>query len=364
MKLLIDASSTKTGGALTHLISLSKYFKYEREIKKVIIYAPTKTLVQIKKTKNIIKKTHFLLNSNVIFRMIWQIFFLKKILIKEKVNCLFVTCGYYFINFKPTIVIPQNFLPFDEKSLKEYRFSYEFIRIYLLKIFLINSLKKADGIIFLSNFLKKFILKKIKLKAKKVKIIPHGIEKVKIKKSFNNYNKLVYVSDFEKYKNHILLFKAIKKLSNKYNIKLTCIGDFKKINKLKLDMSNQNLNNLDINFKDRIKRKKLLSYCRQQDIFIFNSTCENFAITLLEGMACRLPIVCSNLEPMKSMIGNGGILVNCYKPRSISNGIKKYIKSKELRYRKAQLAYKRSLNFSEKLMANKTYKFLYSFRKI
>ena len=59
MILLIDASSTKTGGALTHLISLSKYYKYEKKIKKIIIYAPLKTLKQIKNSRNIIKKLIF-----------------------------------------------------------------------------------------------------------------------------------------------------------------------------------------------------------------------------------------------------------------------------------------------------------------
>ena len=63
------------------------------------------------------------------------------------------------MNFKPTVIIPQNFLPFDEKSINDYRFSFQYIRIYLLKLFLVSSLKKADGIIFLSNFLKNFIKK-------------------------------------------------------------------------------------------------------------------------------------------------------------------------------------------------------------
>ena len=87
-------------------------------------------------------------------------------------------------------------------------------------------------------------------------------------------------------------------------------------------MKQLELNNDNIEFKNRLERKKLLSFCIQRDIFVFNSTCENFAITLLEGMACRMPIVCSNLEPMKSMIGNGGILVDCFKPISISQGMK------------------------------------------
>ena len=84
-----------------------------------------------------------------------QYYFLKGALIKDKANCLFVTCGYYFINFKPSVIIPQNFLPFDDRTIKDYKFSLEIFRIYLLRLFLINSIKKADGIIFLNSFSKK-----------------------------------------------------------------------------------------------------------------------------------------------------------------------------------------------------------------
>ena len=240
-----------------------------KKVKKVIIYAPLKTLKQIKNSRNIIKKTHFLLNSNVILRLFWQIFFLKKICIEEKVNCLFVTCGYYFMNFKPTVIIPQNFLPFDEKSINDYRFSFQYIRIYLLKLFLVSSLKKADGIIFLSNFLKNFIKKKIKFKTKRIDVIPHGVEKINIKNSFKNYNEIIYVSDFEKYKNHIQLFEAIKILSNKYRVKLTCIGDIKKTDELKIVMKKFKLNNnINIEFKNRLKRKNFYHFVSKK-IFLY-----------------------------------------------------------------------------------------------
>ncbi len=363
MILAIDASSTKKGGALTHLISLIKYHKKDNSFDKIIIYAPKITLDKIGNSKKLIKRTHFFINFNVIFRLFWQIFFLKGALIKDKANCLFVTCGYYFINFKPSVIIPQNFLPFDDRTIKDYKFSLEIFRIYLLRLFLINSIKKADGIIFLNSFLKKFVKKKINFKSSRTKVIPHGVEKVKIKKNFRNYKEIVYVSDFERYKNHLELFKAFKILSYKYKIKLTCIGDLTKVKILKHEMKISNLDKLNIVFKDRMSRKNLLSFCIKKDIFVFNSTCENFAITLLEGMACKLPIVSSNLEPMKSMIGKGGILVNCLRPLSISRGIETFINSKKLRYKKAELAYKRSLKFSEKIMAKKTINFLYSFKQ-
>ena len=122
MILTIDASSTKTGGALTHLISLVSYNQELSKFKKIFIYAPTSTLKKIRHHPKLIKKTHFLINQNIILRLLWQIFFLKNELNSNKSNCLFVTCGYYFIDFKPTIIIPQNFLPLDNVNLKNYIF--------------------------------------------------------------------------------------------------------------------------------------------------------------------------------------------------------------------------------------------------
>ena len=108
----------------------------------------------------------------------------------------------------------------------------------------------------MNNFLKNFLKKKIKFKTKSVDVIPHGIEKINIKDSFKNYNEIIYISDFEKYKNHIQLFEAIKILSNKYRIKLTCIGDLKKIDELKIVMKKFELNNINIEFKNRLERKE------------------------------------------------------------------------------------------------------------
>ena len=58
------------------------------------------------------------------------------------------------------------------------------------------------------------------------------------------------------------------------------------------------LNNINIEFKNRLEERNFYHFVSKR-YFVFNSTCENFATTLLEGMACRMPIVCSNLEPMK-----------------------------------------------------------------
>ena len=189
--------------------------------------------------------------------MLWQIFFLKNELNFNKSNCLFVTCGYYFIDFKPTIIIPQNFLPLDNVNLKNYIFSFGIFRLIFLRIFILNSLKRASGVILLNSFLKKILKNKFKINLKRVSVVPHGIEKLEVKNDFKGKKKIIYVSDFELYKNHFYLIKAIQKIKNQIN--LTCVGNFNGLRSLKNKLDDHNLDYSKIKFKKKMKRSKLLN---------------------------------------------------------------------------------------------------------
>ena len=359
MILTIDASSTKIGGALSHLNSLVLEFKKKDiKIKKLIIWAPNKTLKNLPNANWILKKTHKLINSNLFSRILWQLFYLKKELIKSKTDIFFVSCGYYFINFKPTIVICQNFLPFDKLSLKKYRFSLTGFKLYMLRKLLIDSFKKAQGIIFLNKHITKILSKKI-LDKKKIIIIPHGITKTLKKKVFKGNKKLLYVSDFELYKNHLELFLAIDKLSHNYDLELTCVGNLNnQFFKLKHKMKKLGLINLQVKFINRLDWKKLTKQYINCDIFIFNSSSENFAITLVEAMSSRLPIIASNISPIKNIINKNGILVNPLNEKSIAIGLKKLLDSENLRKKLAKKTEIQARIYKTDLMALSTYKFL------
>ncbi|MDA7805950.1 glycosyltransferase [Candidatus Pelagibacter sp.] len=50
-------------------------------------------------------------------------------------------------------------------------------------------------------------------------------------------------------------------------------------------------------------------------IFLFASSCENFSVSLIEGMSKGFPILCVDLQPMKSVLGNTALFYkhNSYK---------------------------------------------------
>lgn len=104
------------------------------------------------------------------------------------------------------------------------------------------------------------------------------------------------------------------------NCHLRIVGKLS-VNQIKL------LNNSGISYSNvfNISDKELLDEYKQCDIVNFISTYEGFGMPIIEGQAMGRVVVTSNLEPMKSVAGNGAILVNPYDLNSIRDGYKKAI---------------------------------------
>ena len=71
-----------------------------------------------------------------------------------------------FCKYKPSIVFNQDILSFDKETLKKIPFSFEKIRLYLIRFIQIIAMNNASKIIFLSKFSKKIISKTLKKKNK------------------------------------------------------------------------------------------------------------------------------------------------------------------------------------------------------
>ena len=174
MNILIDASNiVPNSGGFTHLKELLKNYE-DKEKGLIYVASPTNIIKQLKINKKKVRYiSSFFLNNGIFFRLVWQIFFINSFLKKNKCSKLFVLGGYFFFikNFKVILLI-QNILPLETKIFLQDRF------ILIIKNFLLNllyrfSISRADGIILLSKYSKKFLNeKKIRFK-----VIHHVIQK-------------------------------------------------------------------------------------------------------------------------------------------------------------------------------------------
>tara|TARA_Y100000590_G_scaffold152537_1_gene175129 strand:+ start:3079 stop:4203 length:1125 start_codon:yes stop_codon:yes gene_type:complete len=366
MILAIDASNIiiESGGFI-HLRQLLENYN-EKKIKKIYVFSSKTTIEKLKiKKKGVIFINNPYLNRGRNFRIFWQLFLLNRSLKKFKCSALFVLGGYFFFKKIPTIVIIQNLLPFIKKPKYNQKMLSK-IKNFILKPLNESSIKRSDGVIFLSNFSKKMY----KYYNVNKTVIPHGIENKFLfkKNNINYYNnlkkfRLLYLSKFEGYKNHDNIVKSVYKLlKQKYSVSLTLVGietpEFKRSKLYNLiDKINKEYSK-SIIFKKLEKHKNVHRIYRKYDLHVFGSMCESFGIIILETIASSLPIVCSNFPVFKEILGKYTLYFDANNSDSISKCIKNYLHNNNLKIKNTKKLFMAAKKFTWKTTTDKTFNFI------
>ena len=369
MKIGIDATNIRNGGGLTHLKELLAGWDSLNisEIECVIWIGP-ETCEEIPKYQWISKRITAFNDNNLIFRLIWNKFFLDREIKELGCNVMFSPGGIFLGSFSPSVSMSQNLLPFTQELFP----NYSFIRrgkLNLIKFLQIKTFAKSDGVIFLHQYAKNIIDKNMNdVKIKKVTFIPHGISEVFInsnaaphvsKDTLPDFFRIVYTSRYDEYKNHDTVVRSVfnvRKLLG-LSIELVLIGEF---NSIQIKHIKQ-LTRGDaswIVFAGGQNHQQMADIYKTIDLAIFASSCENLPIILLEKMVNSLPILCSNLEPMNSIITNKKMLFNPCDSNELTEKLSKVIIDPILRRDEGEKNFKLSRAYNWKVVSLDTYNFL------
>lgn len=113
----------------------------------------------------------------------------------------------------------------------------------------------------------------------------------------NNKINILEVGKYEERKNHKMMVLAAEKLSKKYNIHLTIVGeksnDFhrKYYTEIEKYIINHKLTDI-ITLKSNLKKNDMMNEYKKADLFVLPSTGEPASVTNLEGMAFSIPVIC------------------------------------------------------------------------
>ena len=368
----IDASNIRAGGGITHLSELIKATNpMAGKFDKIVVWGPKKTLDCIIDKEWILKKNHPVHEKNYILRAFWQWKELNKLAISEKCSILFIPGGSFFSRFEPIVNMSQNMLPFDWKELRRYGFSLFTIKLLLLHLVQSMSFKKANGIIFLTEHSQSAILSIINNKRKNCQVIPHGIDerffcRPRVQKPISEYNlsnpfRFVYISTVEPYKHQWNVVKAVAKLrKNNIPIALDLYGSSKAsmYKKLKLAIDSCECTEGSITYHGPAKHENIHKLYINSDASIFASSCENLPIILLESMASGLPIACSNIEPMPSILKDAGLYFDPLDVGSIYNVLLILIHDRSLRESNSLKSHKMAHDYSWEKCSHDTFEYL------
>lgn len=368
----IDASNIRAGGGLTHLAELLRNADPLRHgITKIIVWGGADTLGNLEPRFWLVKSHEAALDRRLAVRLLWKRFRLSTLARAAGCDLLFVPGGSYMGAFRPVVAMSQNMLPFDLRELSRFGWSGMTLKFLLLRWAQTRTFRRADGVIFLTQYASRAVQAIIGQLSAKTIVVPHGIDhrffsRPRDQKSLVAYSniqpiRLLYVSIIDMYKHQWNVAEAAAQLRAKgIPVVLDLIGPAYSpaLRRLTAQLSRIDPKREFVNYLGARQHSELHVLYDSADICIFASSCENMPNILMEAMASGLPIACSDRGPMPEVLGDGGVYFDPEDPDAIALAISRLIESSDLRAEKAELAFRKARQYSWELTAESTMTFL------
>ncbi len=208
----------------------------------------------------------------------------------------------------------------------------------------------AKKIIVTSDYIKKEIFKSYK---KKIYVIPPGIDlklfhPVEMDKKENI---ILFVGRIEKtseWKGLHILIDSLKVLQNRnINFKLICVGSGDAIDEYRQYSEKNNVTN-KISFLGPLYGKDLTNIYNKSTLLVLPSLskAESFGIVLIEAMACKLPVIGSNIGGIPDVIEHevNGLLVKPNDPEKLASALTKILTQRKIAKELGEKGYRKVLD--------------------
>ena len=360
------------GGGVTHLAELLGAVRpAEHGFSNVVVWSGSGTLAQIEERGWLVKAHDPLLDGALHERVFWQRFRLKSLARSAECDLLFVPGGSDTSEFRPIVTMSQNLLPFDWRELRRYRLSLMTLRMMLLRFIQTRTFRKADGVIFLSEYAKNRVLEVTGRIGGRTPVVPHGLNPrfllaPRAQKPIVAYNaeypfRLLYVSIIDQYKHQWQVVKAVGALRREgLPLVLDLVGTAyaPALARLRKTLARLDSAGEWVHYHGSIPYAELHQKYAAAELGIFASTCETFGMILLETMAAGLPVACANRGPMPALLGDAGVYFDPEEPADIARALRELIASPRLRADKAQASYLEAQRYTWEQCASDTFAFL------
>lgn len=370
MILGIDAFNLSRGGGVTHLAELLRAADPARYgFERVVLWGGAKTLAMVDDRPWLDKVREPLLDRGLLWRVFWHRFLERRRAWAAGCDIVFLPGGTAAGGFSPVVTMSRNMLPFEWRELRRYGWSVMSLKLLLLRWTQARSFRKADGVIFLTQYARSVISPIASLDVSCATTIPHGISqrffhapRVPQREVFTPENpcRILYVSIISPYKHQWHVVEAVARLrAEGLPVVLELIGPIDiSIDRLKEAMGRVDPGGTFVFYHGAVPYESLERHYADADIGLFASSCENMPNILLEGMAAGSPMACSRMGPMPEILGDAGEYFDPLEPADIARVLRNMIHSPKLRAQHAQAGYERALGYSWARCADDTLAFL------
>lgn len=237
---------------------------------------------------------------------------------------------------------------------------------------IMETLKRSDGIIVFSEFIKNEIIKYFPFIREKIHVIHSGVserfrfidkkfipEQINKKYPWNNFIFYIGLLDDPR-KNLIRLISAYAALKKKKKIKqkLVLCGQLYKPmrNDLLRFLRKVNLPDDIIIYTKWIPDEEIPYLYNKAKLVLFPSLYEGFGFPILESMACGTPVITSNISPMKEIADDAALLIDPKNEKELADSIEMILSDAALYNALVRKGLDRRTKFTWKKTAHETLK--------
>lgn len=361
MILGIDASNIRIGGGLTHLIELLRVGDpIAHGFDKVIVWSGRRTLDRLEVRPWLSTETAPLLNGNLFDRTLWQRRHLSAAARAARCDVLFVPGGSFAGDFRPMVTFNQNILPFEPAEIRRFGWSWMTLKMRLLRAAQGRTFRRADGVIFLTDYAESVVRKALGAIPGRTRAIPHGVdprfaapardERPIETCSFAHPMRLLYVSPVYPYKHQWHVVEAVARLrAEGLPVALDLIGHAghqPSLRRLRETMARVDPAGEFVTYEGHVEHTDLPARYAAADLFVFASSCESFGQILTEAMSMGLPIACANRSAIPEVVGEAGAYFDPESAASIADALRGLVTDPARRRRLRAAGLDRARRFS------------------
>jgi glycosyltransferase involved in cell wall biosynthesis len=369
VKLGINASRARSGGAIAHLVGLLEAVEPGAfGVQEIHVWSYPGLLAALPQANWLVKHAPVELERSLLRQLLWERYSLPAELRSTQCSVLLNVDAGSVCRFRPAVTMSRDMLSYEPGEIERYGLSVARLRLIALRYVQNASLKSADGAIFLTKYAAHVIQQSCGT-LRNVAHVPHGVsaafrmrERAQlVEASTGRPIRCLYVSNALPYKHQWNVVKAVAGLRQAgldLHLLLVGGGEGWARRRLTAQIAQSDPDGRFVTQYDFVPQQTLPGMLADADLFVFASSCENMPNTLVEAMSAGLPIACSNRGPMPEVLEDGGVYFDPEQPASIAAAIADLVVDPVRRARLATRAEEISRKFSWERCARETLSFV------
>lgn len=353
---LFSALSARRGGGLTYIRNIVAGFPANEAHRLSVLSAmPIPDLPEqgnirwLKAPRWTVRPITRFLFSFVYFRFLWPH--------RHEFDAVYFAGGSFDVALPRrarTIVAFRNMLPFDLEARQRYELGWVRFRNWLLRFVQARAFRRADLVIFISDYARRVIDAAVPDRRGGSVVIPHGAKVTSSRLDLAIAERVpprfvLYLSILDAYKAQVELVEAwallIRRSPRPEKLVLAGPEEPEYGRKVRAAIARLGLEE-EVLLIGNVPHDQVSDLVRRATVNLFLSSCENCPNILLELLCMGTPLLVSERQPMPELGGPGLDYVDPYDVEAIAAGIQRLLDDPERRTRGAAAALARSARFT------------------